>query len=530
MATSYDAVVIGAGINGLAVAAMLARGGERVLVVERGDAPGGSAATHELAPGFRVDGCACDVGWIDPLLDRALELGRHGLRVLRSEATVFTPLPDGDSLTLWRDARRTSEELARHSEADARRWGAFSERMAHIAGFLRSLYVEQAPTPSAGSVAELLALVKVGRRLRGLGRREMTELLRVLPMSVQELLDDWFESDALKATLGASGITSLLQGPRSGGTAFLMLHHHVGNEPGVFRARTAVQGGPAGLASALWSAARERGVEIRCCSDVTRITVEDGRATGVLLDGGTEVRSRRVVSSADPRRTMLELADPQHLQPDFVRAVRNIKYRGVSALVHLALGELPRFAARGANGDGEALRGVISISPSLEHLERAYDDAKYGGISRRPYLEATIPSLLDPSLAPSGRHVMSVRVQYAPYRLRDGAWDDARRESLGDLVMQTLAEYAPNLRDIVLHRDVLTPADIERRYALTEGQPDHGQLTLDQILFMRPVPGHARYRTPIDGLYLCGSGSHPGGRVAGGAGRLAAKAILQESR
>jgi phytoene dehydrogenase-like protein len=366
--------------------------------------------------------------------------------------------------------------------------------------------------------------------LRGLGKREMMELLRVLPMSVQELLDDWFESDALKGTLGASGITSLQQGPRSGGTAFLMLHHHVGNESGVFRARTALEGGTAGLTNALLSAARERGVEIRCCSDVTRILVEDGRATGVLLDGGTEVRSRRVVSSADPRRTMLALADPQYLQPDFVRAVRAIKYRGVSGIVHFALGELPRFSARGANGDGAALGGVISISPSLEHLERAYDDAKYGGVSRHPYLEATIPSLLDPSLAPPGRHVMSVRVQYAPYRLRDGAWDDARRDSLGELVTRTLADYAPNFPGAVLHREVLTPLDIEQRYALTEGQPDHGQLTLDQILFMRPVPGYARYRTPIDGLYLCGSGAHPGGRVAGGAGRLAATAILEEPR
>lgn len=529
MPATYDAIVIGAGVNGLTAAACLAKAGLRVLVLERRSAEGGCASTEEMEPGFRVDPCVDDAGWVSPALVDGLELEREGLQLLRSEATVFAPLPGGGHLSLSRDVGRTAESIARFSRGDAARWSAFSARVARLAGFLELLYDAPAPRPVGGGLDDLLRLAALGRRLRALGKTEMVELLRTLPMSVAELLDDWFEGEALKGVLGAGGIRGVFQGPRAGGTAFALLHHHVGEGPGGIRARTAVRGGTGQLARALAAAARRYGAVMRCGAEVIEITVADGRACGVVVHTGERFAARRVVSSADPRRTFLQLTDPVHLDPEFVRAVQHIKLRGACARVNLALGELPRFTGLGGD-QSAALRGVISISPSLDYLERAYDDAKYGGISRRPYLEATIPSLGDPTLSPPGRHVMSITMQYAPYRLRDGPWDRDRREALGDTVIETLAEYAPNLPGAILHRQVLTPKDIEEVYGLTEGNLDQGELTLDQILFMRPVPGWSRYRTPIRDLFLCGSGTHPGGRVAGGAGRLAAREILSHRR
>jgi phytoene dehydrogenase-like protein len=524
----HDVIVIGAGLNGLTAAAYLAKAGKRVLVLDRRSEPGGSAETLEIAPGFRADACAPDAGYLSPALAYELGLEGHGLAQLRPEASVTTPLPDGGALTLWRDPARTLASLHALSPADAGRWEAFASRMMRLAEVLRALYEAPAPRPVGGDAGDLLALLKLGRRLRGLGKTEMVEFLRVLPMSAAELLDDWFESDALKGTLGASAVTGIFQGPRSGGTAFVLLHQHVGGEAGAFRARTLVRGGSGRLAAALAAAARGFGAQIRVGADVERVLVRDGRAAGVVLRGGEEIQARAVVSSADPRRTLLDLAGPALLDPELVHAVRAIKFRGVRALVHLALGELPRF--RGVNGDGSALRGALSISPSLDYLERAFDDAKHGDVSRRPMLEVTIPTLSDDTRCPPGCHVMSVSVQFAPYHLRSGEWDAARRESLGDAVVATLAEYAPGLPGAILHRRVLTPKDIEDTYGLTEGSLDQGELTLDQILFMRPLPGWSRYRTPIEGLHLCGAGTHPGGRIAGGAGRLAAREIVKAMR
>jgi phytoene dehydrogenase-like protein len=355
----------------------------------------------------------------------------------------------------------------------------------------------------------------------------MVELLRTVPMSVGELLDDWFETDILKGVLGARGVTGVLQGPRSGGTAFVLLHHQVGRPVGAFRAPHAVRGGVGSLARALTAAATSFGAEVRTGAEVVRVLSKGGRATGVVLQNGDEIAARRVVSGADPRRTFLDLCDPSRLTPDFVRAVRSVRYRGAWAKVNLALGALPTFAALRDAGE-TALRGTISISPSLDYLERAYDDAKYGRVSDRPYLEIRIPSLADASLAPPGRHVMSIEVQYAPYRLREGEWDDSARDALGDRVVETLAAYAPELPGSILHRQVLTPRDLETTFALTEGHTYHGEMTLDQILFMRPVAGWSRYRTPVGGLYLCGAGTHPGGGIAGVPGANAARVILKD--
>jgi phytoene dehydrogenase-like protein len=526
----YDAVVIGAGLNGLVAAAYLAKAGQRVLVLERRDVAGGTLVTEEIFPGFRFDTCRHDTGWIPPGIISDLKLKRHGLELVDVDASVFAPHPGGgrnDYLLLHHDPQRSAALIRKHSQSDADKWPAFATRIARLANFLKAAYAKSAPSVDATSFGDLLSLASLGTRLRVLGKTEMVELLRTVPMSVGELLDDWFETDALKGVVGARGVTGIMQGPRSGGTAFVLLHHQVGRPVGAFRAPYAVRGGVGSLARALVAAATSFGAEVRAGVEVVRVDTTGGRAAGVMLRNGDEIAARRVVSGADPRRTFLDLCDPSRLDPDFVRAVRNVRYRGAWAKVNLALGTLPAFSALREGGE-TPLRGTISISPSLDYLERAYDDAKYGRVSERPHLEIRIPSLADATLAPPGRHVMSIEVQYAPYHLRDGDWDDRARDTLGDRVVETLAAYAPDLPEAVLHRQVLTPRDLESVFALTEGHAYQGELTLDQILFMRPVAGWSRYRTPVDGLYLCGAGTHPGGGIVGGAGANAAREILRD--
>ncbi len=519
----YDMIIIGAGLNGLTTAAYLAKSGRRVLVLEQRDVLGGAAATEEVFPGFKFDTVTHSAAGFSSQIVRDLDLGRHGLEIASPDPAVFAPQLDGDGLTLWRDGAKSVEAIRKFSNADAEKWPAFCKQMARLAGFLETVYAATPPLPTETTPGNLMTLGKLGLGLKGLGDKDRVEELRTLPMPVADLLDYWFESDLLKGTLGAGGITGLFQGPRSGGTAYMFLHHHVGSEEGAFRAARLVRGGMGQLAGALAAAAKSYGAEIRTGVAVSRINVRDGRAVSVHAANGEEFGARIIVSSADPRRTFFKLVDPFELEARFVNAVRHIRFKGAVAKVNLALGELPHFAG----GDANNLRGTISISPSLDYLERAFDDAKYGGLSRRPYLEAIIPTLTDPALAPAGKHVMSVLVQYAPYRLKEGAWPE-QREALGDLVVDTLAEYAPNLKSAIEHRQVLTPLDLEETYGLTEGNLNHGELTLDQFLFMRPVPGWAQYRTPIEGLYLCGAGAHPGG-LPGAAGRNAAREMLRRS-
>jgi phytoene dehydrogenase-like protein len=527
----YDAVVIGAGLNGLVAAAYLAKAGQRVLVLERRNIAGGTAVTEEVFPGFRFDTCRHDTGWIPPRIISDLKLKRHGLELVDVDASVFAPLPGGgrnDYLLLHHDPQRSAALIRKHSQGDAQKWPAFATRIARLSGFVKAVYASPAPAIDSTSFDDLLSLARLGTRLRmRLGKTEMVELLRTLPMSVGELLDDWFETDALKGVVGARGVTGIMQGPRSGGTAFVLLHHQVGRPAGAFRAPYAIRGGVGGLARALATAATSLGAEIRTGVEVVRVNTKGGGATGVVLRNGDEIGARRVVSSTDSRRTFLDLCDPARLDPDFVRAVRNVRYRGAWAKVNLALEALPTFSALREGGE-TTLRGTISISPSLDYLERAYDDAKYGRVSEHPHLEIRIPSLADASLAPPGRHVMSIEVQYAPYQLQDGEWDDRARDALGDRVVETLATYAPDLPGAVLHRQVLTPRDLENVFALTEGHAYQGELTLDQILFMRPVAGWGRYRTPVRDLYLCGAATHPGGGIAGAAGANAAREILKQ--
>jgi phytoene dehydrogenase-like protein len=531
MVNHYDALIIGAGHNGLVTAAYLAKAGLKVLVLERRAVLGGTAATEEVFPGFKFDTVFHSLGGLRPEIVRDLDLVRYGLDVQPSDVSVFTPLPDGGHLTLWRNMSQSVEAIRRFSKKDAESWPAFCKLMSQLAGVLEAIYGVTIPSVTTTDLAEVIPLMGLGEPVRKLGKKGLPEFLRVLPMSIAELLNDWFEADVLKGTLGAGGITGLAQGPRSAGTSYLFLHHHVGWPTGVFRAARLAQGGVGALAQALAASAQARGAEIRTKAEVARINIKDDRAVGVTLASGEEVGARLVISNADPKRTIFGLADPLQFDSDYLRHIRNLKLRGVVAKVNLALGELPNFTAlRGAGNEASTqLRGLISISPNLDYLERAFDSSKYGEMSSAPYLEVVIPSLSDPSRAPAGRHVMSIWVQYAPYHLK-GGWTAQWREELGDRVMDTLARYAPNLKAAVLHRQVLTPQDLEDTYGLTEGNVYHGEVMLDQILFMRPVPGWAQYRTPLPGLYLCGSGTHPGGGINGASGFNAARQILKDSR
>ena len=521
-----DTVVIGAGHNGLVTAAYLAKAGQSVLVLEGREVVGGAAATEEVFPGFKVDTGAHKVGGLSQKVVSDLGLAGHGLEILPADPTVFTPVTEGSSLVLWRDAEKTAQGLREISPADASAWVPFTRLIGRAAGFLEAVWHTTPPDVTGNDLGDLWSSVKLGRRLRGLGKKDMVEVMRILPMSIYELMDEWFESDLVKGTLAASAIGGLCQGPMAGGTVYTLLHHHVGAGAGVIRPTLRVRGGIGRLSEALLAALEKNGGDVHTGVRVRGIVVEGGTARGVVLTDGTEVRSRRVVSSVDPRRTFFDLLDPSEVSPAFARKVENIRFRGVCAKVHLALSGLPDFTCR--PGEGPHLGGIISISPSLEYLERAYDDAKYGAISSAPYLEVSIPSRADPAVAPDGKHLASIVMQYAPFTLREGGWDDAARVALGDAVVRTLARYAPNIEAIIEDRHVLTPLDLQDRFSLTEGNIYHGEMTLDQLLFMRPVPGASRYRAPVPGLYLCGSGTHPGGGVTGVPGFNAAREILKD--
>ncbi|HWP56571.1 MAG TPA: NAD(P)/FAD-dependent oxidoreductase [Candidatus Acidoferrales bacterium] len=525
MAGVYDAIVIGGGHNGLVNAAYLARAGKKVLLVERRHVVGGAAVTEEVYPGFKYSVCSYVVSLLRPEIMRELDLARHDLEIIPLDST-FTPLPDGGYLARWGDHAKTRRELLRHSLADAEAYEQFGSLMHQMALAVKPLLAIVPPDPTSLHPRDLIELARFGRRFQDMDERLFYTLVKLMTMSSADYLNEWFETEALKATMSASGIIGSFMGPRSPGSAYVLLHHYMGELDGTFRAWGFARGGMGSISNAIAGAAKKNGAEIRLAAEVERVLVKNGRACGVVLKGGEEIQSRIVVSGVDPKRTFLQLLEPKELDRDFRRRVERLKLRGSSGKVNLALDALPNFTC--LPGDGPHLRGAISISPSVDYLEKAYDDAKYGSYSRRPYLDIVIPSTLDPTMALPGKHVMSIFVQYAPYRLTSGSWPE-RREEFGDAVIDTLAEYAPNLKDIILHRQVLTPWDLEQEFGLTEGNIFQGELTLDQLFFLRPLPGWARYRTPIQGLYLCGAGTHPGGGVMGGGGRLAALEILRDS-
>ena len=518
----YDAIIVGGGHNGLACAAYLARAGRKVLVLERRERVGGAAFSDEVFPGFRFSVFSYVVSLLRPEIIRELELPRHGLQILPLESTL-TPLENGDYLAQWSDHDQNRRELARHSPRDAEAYDEFGLLLHRMARAVKPLLRVTPPDPASLDPRQLLEMLRLGQYFRGLPEKDLHALWKLLTMSAADYLDEWFDSEALKGTKSASGIIGTLLGPRSPGTAYVLLHHYMGELDGVFRAWGFAKGGNGSVSAAMAASAQAHGCEIRTQAPVSRVIIKGNRASGVVLESGEEIHAAYVVSGADPRRTFLGLVGENHLPGDFIASIKRYRFRGSSAKVNLALGELPRFTCMPQ--PGPHLRGAISISPSVDYLERAYDDAKYGEISKRPYMDIIIPSMLDPSMAPPGKHVMSIFVQYAPYHL-NGGWSDARREELGDTVVDTLSQYAPNLKRAILHRQVITPADIERIVGLSEGNIFQGELSLQQMFFLRPAPAWSRYRTPIRHLYQCGSGTHPGGGVMGASGRNAAFAIL----
>lgn len=520
---NYDSIVIGAGVNGLVTAGYLAKAGQSVLVLERRDVIGGMAVTEEFAPGFRCNPVVDYLRWFHPGVMKELNLTRHGLRIDRVRSTVVAPHPDGRPLVLSQDTAATAESIRQFSSSDASEWPAFTEYVSRLASFLEALNSITPPPAPKLSLKDLMAMRGMFGPMRKFGRKSVVELLRVLPMMMLEFLDEWFESDILRGALSAAGISGIRQGPMSAGTVYLFLQNHVGVRSGTIRPTGFVQAGIGQLTKALAEAASQVGADIRTESEVAQIVSTDGRTAGVVLANGEELSAIRVISSLDPKRTFLDQVGLQNLEPKFIRKVRNIKIQGAVARVHFALSGLPSFNSVPKSD----LVGVISISPSLEYLERAYDASKYGRLSSQPYLEVTIPSLREPAMAPAGKHVMSVTLQYAPYHLREGDWG-IRRDEVAHLVADVLDQYAPRLSNMVEATQVLTPVDLERTFGLTEGNVNHGEMMLDQFFFMRPVSGYARYRTPIRNLYLCGSGTHPGGGLTGANGFNAAREILKD--
>jgi phytoene dehydrogenase-like protein len=518
-------VIVGGGHNGLVTAAVLAKGGLKPLVLERRDVPGGAAATEEFHPGFKVSSVAHTADLAKDVIDALGLAGR--IPLIEPEPRVFAPLPDGRSLRLWGNPERSAAEIHRLSPKDAERYPRFHETMTAIGGVLarlRSLTPPDVDRPLKGNALSMLGL---GLAAKGLGRENGQHLLRWMPMAVADFAAEWFETEVLRAVVCARGIYGMLAGPWSAGTtANLLLQSaaHGGNGAG---SATLVRGGLGVLSQALADAAKGFGAEIRTGAAVERIAAQDGRVTGVVLAGGEEIPASAVVSAVDPHRTFLSLLDPALLDPEDLLRIRGYRQNGMASKVNLALDALPAFTAVGSEDATRLLAGRIHIGPEVDDLERAFDDAKYGGISRRPYLDVTLPSITDPSLAPAGKHVLSAYVQYTPYRLREGDWN-ARRDEVAAAALRLLEEHAPGIGRLVLHHEVLTPLDLEQRYGLTGGHPMHGEPSLDQLFVTRPLLGWARYRGPLSGLYLCGAGTHPGGGVTGTPGLNAGREILKD--
>jgi phytoene dehydrogenase-like protein len=521
-----DVVVIGGGHNGLACAAYLARGGLDVTVLERRPLLGGAAVTEEPWPGYRVSTASYVVSLMPQLVVSELGLARLGYRVSILEPDYWVPYPDGKALTLWGDASKTAEEISRFSEHDARAYLDFDRALSRFSRLVRDLLYVIPPNMSLRELPRWLALGKRFRRWTG---RDIHELIRLFTMSAADVLDEWFDDERVKGALATQAIIGAWCGPMSPGSAYVLLHHWMGEVDGHEGAWGWVHGGMGALSNVLADAARAAGAEIRTEASARGVAIRDGRAIGVELEDGSVVRARRVVSNAHPFTTYLDLVGESHLPSEVVSDVRRYRTRSGSVKVNLALGELPRPAAWDGPVPGHPHTGLISISPSVEYLVRAWDDAKYGRPSQHPYVEAVFPTVFEPALAPEGRHVALCFTQFGPYEPAGGSWD-TEREAYGLSVVRTLGEFCPGFEASVEHMEVLAPPDIEERFGLLGGNIFQGEMAPDQMFSFRPIPGYGDYRTPIAGLYLCGSGTHPGGGVMAVPGRNCAQVVMRDAR
>jgi phytoene dehydrogenase-like protein len=521
MPATRDVVIVGGGHNGLVTAFYLAKAGYKPLVLERRSQVGGSAITEEFHPGFRGSILSHSAGPIRPDILRDMQLEKHGLKLTKPDASVVALSPDGRALTLFNDVKRSAEEISRFSPKDAAKYSEFQESLAKVSKVIGRALELAPPNIDEPSKGDLWGMLQTGRSIRNLGKEDMYRLLRWGPMAVADLVAEYFETELLRATIAARGIFGTFLGPWSAGSSLVLLIRAAGDAHPAGSAAFAA-GGIGAITQAMAAAAQQAGAEIRTNAEVIEISVGNGVASGVVLSTGEEIAARAVVSNADPKRTLMKLVDPIHLSPDFAMKLQHYRMPGTVAKVNLALSGLPKFTA--LNGHSSALSGRIHIGPEIDYLERAFDESKYGNFSKQPYLEVTIPTIEDASLAPAGKHVMSIYMQYAPFKLKNSDWE-SQRVALGDTVVKTLAQYAPNLPELILTHHIITPQDLEDTYGLTGGHIFHGELALDQFFTMRPLLDWARYQTPIKNLFLCGSGTHPGAGLTGGSGANAAREI-----
>ncbi len=532
MNQAVDAVIIGSGHNGLVTAAYLARAGLRVLVLERRAVIGGACVTEEVWPGFKVSTLSYLCSLLQPRIIQELELERFGYHIYPKDPAFFTAFPDGRYLFFWQDLKKTVGEIAKFSARDAASYPQYEEELAHLAEWVESLLLETPPNIVRRRLSDWLEMGKLGWRALKLGEAGLVRFFKIMTQSARDFLNERFESEEIKTTLATDGVIGTNGGPSTPGTAYILLHHVMGGAAGQRGLWGFVRGGMGAISAALARSAESRGATIRTQAEVHRVMIKNGQAYGVALADGEEIRARIVVSNADPKRTFLSLIEREHLADDFRREIENFRITGSSFKINLALDGLPNFKAYPLTGNGKEPglphRTTMHVCPSMDYIDCAWEDARDGRPSEHPMLECTIPTAYDDSIAPPGKHIMCIFAQYAPYKLKDAQWDSKAKERFADRCIEALAEYAPNIKEIILHRQVISPLDLEQEYGLTGGNIFHGEMALDQLFFIRPVAGWARYRTPIRNLYLCGSGTHPGGGVMGAPGYNAAREILKD--
>lgn len=531
MSNQSDVLIIGAGHNGLVTAGYLARAGLRVTVLERRHIVGGASVTEETWPGYKISSLSYLCSLLQPRIINELELHRFGYHLYPKDPSFFTAFPDGRHLFFFQDMAKTVAELAKFSKRDAEAYPQYEHELAQLAEWVEGLLLETPPNIVRRKLSDLLQMGKLGLNTLKLGDAGLVRMVKIMTQSAKDFLQERFESEEIKTTLATDGVIGTNGGPSTPGTAYILLHHVMGGAAGARGLWGFVRGGMGAISQALAQSAQAKGAVIRTEAGVEKILVKDGRAYGAVLTSGEEFTAKVVVSNAEPKRTFLQMVEPQHLEDDFRHALARFRVEGCVVKINLALDALPNFSAFPNKSDREINlphRTTMHFCPTMEYVDRAWEDALQGRPSVKPMLECTIPSAYDDSLAPPGKHVMNIFAQYAPYTLKEGQWTQALKDQFAERCLDAIAAYAPNIRDIILHRQVISPLEMEQEYGLTGGNIFHGEMNLDQLFFMRPVAGWANYRTPIRNLYLCGSGTHPGGGVMGAPGYNAAREILKD--